>query len=501
MLKNLEKYSDDYVSYLQSRSFSTEEKPPDLQHLESPTPPLTPTPEWIKAGSGLSSVVAGFDGLVCATSNKHSGSLYIRMGVSHATPEGSSWTKIICAATRIAVGKDCVVRKTLQGDLHIVNVRGEYDNCSVSTIQNWTPINVHHLREIQQQEANHLSLQAIISDEHLLLDERDRLFIVAPSGVVYGCLEPYSNDYDAQWIKVSSAPPIGNQTPRILRGLYSLLGFRGRNEANNGIFSQVCVGKGVLWCVRADNNDVWQLVLSDFNTSGGETELRTNWSCVSIPAQDERISLLAASKSTVDGIYAVMVKNSNGRGVVVAYSLNRTGSSRVEVGLPSLHDPACLVIALTLHSASGASNAPTPSKAHRADNDICCENGECSFCQRRQEEPSIVSPPGSRMDVEEQGLPFSILGKRPRPESNESLNEYQLSITGAGSSSNFVVEEHRPKRRRVSDRYPRLDTYYDRLLELVKVECFPNVCKLEIWWGIKFGVLVVCLYNHVFLLT
>ena len=486
MLKNLEKYADGYISRLQFNSFLTEERPPDLQHLESPTPPLTPTPEWIKIGSGFSSVIAGFEGLVCATSNKYSGSLYVRMGVSHDVPEGTRWTKIICTATQVAVGKDCIARKTSQGDLHVVNIREEYDNCSVSTIQTWTPINVHHLRELQQREANRLSLEAIIRDEYLLLDERDRLFIVAPSGVVYCCLEPFSDNYDTLWNTVFPAPPGINPKSTLFRNLYSYLPFTGRSGANSGVFRQVCVGKGALWCVQADNSDVWQLVLSDFHTSGGVSDLRANWSRVSVPAEEERISLFAASKSTVDGIYAVMVKNSNGRGVIAAYSLNLADSGRIEVELPSSHDPSCLVIALTLHSASAANIALTPPpKARKTDKDICCEHGECSFCQRRQREPSILTvsmfarPPDSRMDtMEEQqhGItPPSILGKRSHPESLS--NEFELRGGGCGASCSTAVVEQRPKRRRVSGRYPKLDVYCP--LEGVKFQrdphYYPNV--------------------------
>jgi hypothetical protein len=486
VLKNLEQYSDSYVSRLQSQSFVTEEKPPDLQDLESPTPPLTPSPEWVKVGNGFSSVAAGFEGLVCGI---YSSSLYIRMGVRHDKPEGKRWTQIICNATRVAVGKDCIARKTSQGDLHIVNIRDQYNNCNVSSIQNWTHINVHHLREMQQQEANGLSLEDITTDEHLLLDDRDRLFVVAPSGVVYCCLDPYSNDCgDAQWNTVIPAPPINNRISHFMRSLYSYV--RGRNES---IFSQVCVGKGALWCVRADNSDIWQLVVSDFKTSGGVAELRANWSSVSIPAQDERLSLLAASKSAVDGVYAVMVKNSNGRGVIVSHSLNQVGSGRVEIELPSQHNPVCLVVALTLHSAPAACYAPTPSlRGRQISDDICCENGECSFCQQRQQEPDILtrsmfaSPPTDyRMDVEEQrqqGLPgpASILGKRPRQESlNGSLNEYhQLSIArghGSGSSS-VAMEEHGTKRRRHSDRYCPLEgVQFQR-----DPHYYPNVCKVQV---------------------
>ena len=487
MLNNLEKYVDSYVSSLQFKSFLAEERTPHLEHLEGhpSTPPITPTPEWVKVGSGFDSIAAGFQGLVCATSIKDSNSLFIRMGVSQCAPNGVSWEKIIGETAQVAVGKDCIVRRTCMGDLYIANVREYYYNCTENLVPDWTPVNVYGLRQliIQQQgrAVDESYLQSVIQSKHLLLDERDRLFIVAPSGVVYGCLEPYLRDESStQWITVSRAPPIENPRPSIIYNLYSW--FRGKSKENGGIFSQVCIGKGVLWCVRAYNCELWQLVLSDFITSGGATELRSNWSHVPIPAEDERISLLAASKSTVDGIYAVMVKNSNGHGVIVAYSLNQTGSGRVEVEPPSLGEPVCLVIGQTLGSAA-ANSTVAPSKPRRIGNDMCCENGDCSYCQNP--EHSIFprrlfpSPPDSRMEVEEPGSSSSILGKRPHPESNESSNE------------------SRPKRRH-SDRYPRLDTYY-YLLEGVMVQRnpqygaddHPNVCRIM---NIASGIIVLIFF-------
>ena len=408
------------------------------------------------------------------------------MGVSYYAPEGTSWAKIICEATQIAVGKDCIVRRTSLGNLYIANVREEYNNCTKNLVPNWTLINVYSLRQLlieQHGKANELSLQAVINSEHLLLDERDRLFIVAPSGAVYGCLEPGSNDdNNAQWVLVSQAPRIDNLRPSFLRNLFSWL--RGKNKESDGIFSQVCVGKSSLWCVRADNSELWQLVLCDFATSGGVSELRANWSAVPpIPAEEERTSQFAASKSTVDGIYAVMVKNSNGRGVIVAYSFNQAGNTRVNIKLPSLDNPTCLVVSLTLRSSVNntvsANNMASASKVHRMDTDICCENGDCHFCRNVQRiiVPGMIqlsSPLNSRMEMEEQGTHSGILGKRPHPElADETVTETQVAVaTSRGNASTSSVEEHRPKRRR-SDRYPRLDTY-DCLLEGVEVQRNPQ---------------------------
>ena len=404
--------------------------------------------------------MAGFEGLVCAFKRSE---LYIRLGVSCNDLQGSSWIKIVCEATQVAVGKDCIVRKTNVGSLFVANVRKEYNPGTIGMFYpSWHPVSMCSLGELMSQQTMEWqstaepSTQAVIEFEHVLLDHQDRLFIVMPSGTVYGCLAPFSEN-NANWIKVSQPPPIKNRRPGFLQYLYSWVGGRRKKEdIKEDIFSQVCVGKESLWCVRTDNCEVWQLSLSDFTTSQGEFQLKADWSKVAIPAEDERAALLSASKCRGDGVYTVMVKNSNRSGLLVAFFLNQSSSKRVEIVLPSQCDPSsCKSLAIALDISPPSNNQHTHSHSPslpRVDV-VCCENGDCHFCRNAQAFcfPRLIYPNHQYPRTEEgQALPStsSILGKRPHP---ESVTEAQLATSSSSSISSSVGYYnvmYRSKRRR-----------------------------------------------------
>ena len=438
VLKNLEKYVDGCLACLQHESYLNER---NYLGKHDPPPPPRPAPplDWFKAGTQFSSIAAGFEGIVCGL--KHS-ELYIRMGVSPGVPEGISWSKVICGAVQVAVGRDCIARKDMEGRLFVANVRKEYDLCNSREqpliLENWSGVSMGNLEElIITQISNAKTLRQKF--EHFLLDCRDRLFVVLQSGAVCGCLAPCSEN--VSWTIVANPPPIENPKPGILQNLYSWFG-TGKERTKESIFSQVCTGNGSFWCARSDNyNELWQLVVSDVTTSEGVSNLKSNWSNVVLPTEDERAVLVAASKSMLDGIYSVMLRNSNGRGVIVALSLNQTSSGRVEIKLPSLHDPKYLEAALCSHLPSDSIHP----QCHRTDSDLCCENGDCEFCQRVQ--PLYIPQANSltKLKIDRQAR-TSILGKRPHPDAQ--LGETSSTTIGSISGS----EEHRAKRRNLDPR-------------------------------------------------
>ena len=448
VLKNLEKYVDSRADHLQYQIYLKESS--HLGKHKPPPPPLPPPAlEWIQVGREFNSIAAGFEGIVCGL--KHS-NLYIRMGVSARVPQGTVWSKIICAASQVAIGKDCIARKDGNGRLFVANVRNEYNLHTTSSqplvLENWSDISMSSLEEVMGQQlgsTSESSLQPPVEIVHFLLDHKDRLFIVLPSGVVFGCLEPTSED-NSRWIRAAGPPPIQNPKPGFLKNLYSYI--RGE-KAKEDIFSQVSAGRSSLWCTRSDNHcELWQLVVSDCATFEGVTDLKTDWSTVLLPAEDERAVLVAASKSAPDGIYAVMVKNCNGRGVIMAFSLNQSDKGRVRIELPSPHDPTYLVAALCSYSPSSS----TQPHHHRVESVVCCESGDCEFCQNaRTPRETLFSPFGQ--------IP-NILGKRPHPDAH--LGEASTSSIGRVGES----EEHHVAKRKCLD--PRA-----LLLEGVEVQQKP----------------------------
>ena len=412
VLKNLEKYVDGCITCLQHESYLNERNYLG-EHASPPPPPPAPSLDWVSVGTEFSCIAAGFDGIVCGIRRSE---LYIRLGVSAVVPEGICWSKIICGAVQVAVGRDCIARKDREGRLFVANVRKEYDLCNSReqrlVLENWNGVSTNRLEEliIEQSGDDKTSTQfTLIKLEHFLLDHRDRLFVVLQSGAVYGCLAPCSSSEDVvSWTRVAKPPPVENRKPGLLQNLYWWFG-PGKEKTKEGLFSQVCTGKSSFWCARSDNyNELWQLVVCDVATFNGVSKLKTNWSKVDLPTEDERAVLVAASKSMLDGIYTVMLKNSNGRRVIVAISLNQTSNGRVEIDLPSLHDPRTLVAALC---SDHPSNSIRP-QHHRSDSDLCCENGDCEFCQRAQ---PLHIPQANSLKIEREAS-VSILGKRPHPD-------------------------------------------------------------------------------------
>ena len=431
VLKNLDKYVDSCVVNLQHKSYLAVH---DSRGLPAPpTPPDLPSLEWSQVGTKFSSVAAGFEGLVCGLKDTE---LFIRVGVSSAVPQGTAWTKVICEATQIAVGRDCIARRTITGRLFASNVRKEYSSCSASNqslVLSWTPISMGGLEELLSQQKTPETAEDL---EHFLLDEQDRLFIVTRAGWVYTCFNPCLEE-NAGWITVAEPPSV--KAKLNASWVYNLFW----PQKKEGFFRQVCAGRGSLWCARPSNCDlsICQLVVSDFVTSGGVSELRTNWTLVAVPTKDERAVLLAASKNTVDGIYTVMKKNSNGRIQIVAFSLNQADSSRVDIPLPSPHDPQSLEISLC----SSAPHSMLYPSVRRTESDVCCEYGDCDFCRNAQVLviPSSSIIPNQPLDsrLRQEHGSSSILGKRAHPD----LQLPEAAI-GNGNDPELI---HEVKKRRV----------------------------------------------------
>lgn len=475
VLKNLDSYVDGAVACLQYESCLNEKSKLKLEAVPA-APPPKPALEWLKVGSNFTNVVAGFEGIVCGL--QQPSEAVIRLGVNATLPEGTSWSKIIGRAVKVAVGKDCVARMDDNGRLFVANVRQEYDLCNTKmkylVLDHWKSI--IPLSEGVPGMAG--EPEPSINYKHLLLDHKDRLFVLTQSGEVYGCVEPCSED-SAVWVKVSSVPPI-NKKPGFLQNLFSISRFRGTDKED--VFNQVCVGKGSLWCLEAENCTLWHLVMSDFSTSTGVSELKTNWTSVKIPTEDERALLLSASKSIVDGIYTVMTKNSNGCKVIVAFSLNQADKGRVEIALPTCHDVKSLEILLNSDSLPASHLYP---KLPHSDADVCCENGDCEFC-RNASMLHIPSMPCSTAEEMGRGM-GSLLGKRPHP-------DHQLEATStAGEGSWYDTadtwQEHHPKRRHMEG--PDDKTPF-RLIDGIQIEInprfktdYPNVRMTEWFCVIK----------------
>ena len=377
----------------------------------------------------LDKVAGGFSGLICGIRGTV---FYVRRGVTHDNPLGSSWAKCFVDAVDIAIGSQCAVRKTSQGKLFV------------------TKIDEHIITPpIFQPIWNVVPPCGFVDNfQHFVLDARDNLYIVASSGEVYGCFDIRDNIESATW-RLASKPPFETKSG------FSLLSFWRSKKSNGELFSHVCAGSNAttgshtLWCVRKDSNEIWQLVLSEFIDSSGGMELKSNWVRFCLP-KDDKLSCLSADKleTKIDTLYAITNEGKR----LVTYSLLQENSGKLELPNPErLTDrlwwksiAVCRtqlkpvnIQSIKLSTQAKQISSIYPKLPKLEDFDLCCETGDCEFCRSAAARESLPGP--SRKEF------IPPKPKRPRLESPGGL----LS-SPYGSSSGHKGRKH-PRESSVSE--------------------------------------------------
>lgn len=342
--------------------------------------------KWRRVDGSLEKVTGGFSGIVCGILRGVKRTvLCVRRGVTHDTPFGSSWAKAFCDAIDIAVGRQLIVRKTSHGELFITIIN-ELNLSTPVFLPSWSvvPSCCEFVKEFQ----------------HFVLDEKDNLFIIAPSGEVYGCLGLGTNIENATW-KLIAKPPF--ETKR----RFSFLGFWRGEQDNEEAFSQICAGSRSLWCLRKDSDELWQLVLSEFTNMAGETTLKTNWIKFCLPKND-RVLHLCADKVKIDALYAVEDEDR-----LISYTLLHDNSGKLELPNPNSWSQSWKSVAICctqvpqINTKKLRTSEHQPSslypKLPKEDFDVCCETGDCMFCQGAEERRFYIpSFPADLQPVEEE---------------------------------------------------------------------------------------------------
>lgn len=336
---------------------------------------------WVEGVDGrFDKVICGSHGLVCAKKDKI---LYVRRGVSYDNPLGTSWAKALCDAQDLAVGSKCVVRRTSQDQLFVTN---SIDLSSSIFLPHWnsvpkcTDVETHQL---------------------LVLDSEDNLFLTSPSsGDVFMCrnLSSGSPD-DFKWEKLIGGPPMIKKQS----SFFNILGWR--SSSNGSVFSSVTAGDRCIWCLASGGKEIFQLVLKYVKKSRkarGEkvVNIEGSWKKFELPEKDE-VTLFAAAKTEFDVLCAVVQENRS----VISYAVLQGNSGRLEIPNPEGHTlrwrsiSICAVTkpnvspisAKILNSSKKSYPSIYPKLPPREDYDICCENGDCSFCRSASEEANNSS--------------------------------------------------------------------------------------------------------------
>ena len=363
--------------------------------------------KWRRVEGSLEKVAGGFSGIVCGILRGVKGTvLCVRRGVTHDKPFGSSWAKAFCDAIDIAVGRQYIVRKTSHGEFFITDI----NKLNLSTpvfLPSWSivPSCSKFVKEFQ----------------HFVLDERDNLLIITPSGEVYGCLGLGTDVENSTWSLVAK-PPI--ETKR----RFSFLGFWRGQQDTEETFSQICAGSRSLWCLKKDSDEIWQLVLTEFTNMAGETTLKTNWIKFNLP-KNERVLHLCADKIKIDALYAVEDEEK-----LVSYTLLHDNSGKLELPNPNTWNQSWKSVAICCTQVPQIDTRKLRTTEHqpsslypklpRDDFDVCCETGDCVFCRSAEERRLLIpSFPADLQPVEEEPKQGNSEGfpKRKVIETNEGM--------------------------------------------------------------------------------
>ena len=349
---------------------------------------------WTDAVDGcFDSVVCGAGGLVCAKRDKI---LYIRRGVTYDNPLGTAWTKALCDARDLSVGRDCIVRRTSKDQLFVAD---SLDLSSTGSLflPHWDSVP---------------SCEAVESHQMFTLDSRDSLFLVSPStGEVYVCPSLTSGPSETlHWSKFTDGPPAVNNNSL---SLFNILGWGKSSSSKNNIFSSVAAGDGCLWCLGSSGGDVFQLVLNYGKNYGrkrrsreGEgryknpLDIEGSWKHFELPEKDEA-SIITADWTELDVFCGVVRENRS----IVSYAVLQEMSGRVEIPNPvgatqrwksisicAVCEPDIKNLSKTeekelLGTLNVQKSYPSiypsiyPKLPPREDFDLCCEDGDCSFCR------------------------------------------------------------------------------------------------------------------------
>ncbi|CAI8033901.1 hypothetical protein GBAR_LOCUS19115 [Geodia barretti] len=333
-------------------------------------------------------VVCGAGGLVCAKRDKI---LYIRRGVTYDNPLGTAWTKALCDARDLSVGRDCIVRRTSKDQLFMADSLDLSSSGSVF-LPHWDSVP---------------SCEAVETHQMFTLDSRDNLFLLSPSsGEVHICPNLTSSpSQDLKWRKLTDGPPAAkNQSLSLL----NILGWR-KSGSKTNTFTSVTSGDSCLWCLGSDGRDVFQLVLNYGRNSGRKRKSREgegsstqlldiegSWKRFELPEKDEA-TVISADWTELDVFYGLVKENRS----IVSYAVLQ--ESRAESRYPIQPEPhsdgnqsryvSCpnpmLRTSAELEKMHCSSHyihrnpTPrfTPNSPAREDFDVCCEDGDCEFCR------------------------------------------------------------------------------------------------------------------------
>ena len=317
----------------------------------------TKRPMWREVSGAMDRVMCGTSGspsIICGIRNNQ---LFLRSGVSPSKPIGESWAKTRVEAVEVAIGSRYLVTRNTRNEIHALKI----NKFATSLRKPSTEIALAGWEDIEKK--SFLSL--------LIMDSADNLYGFSTKGDVYTCGRLIDQDHIPSWGGKVKGSPSNLSVGSLINSVSSLF-----SRTSSNAFSMSAVGDGCLWCVQTSPPSLWQLVLPPSSQSGSDRWKWSNWVKFTF-SDNEMPAQVCGNPQSNSELFAI----SKARDTVTRLFLS---SSTVEFQELPFH--GCGDINLSSLSLSIVEESTTPSIYPEVPSDICCENGECSFCQKMSDE-------------------------------------------------------------------------------------------------------------------
>ena len=357
---------------------------------------------WREVSGKMDRIVCGTSGstpIVCGIKNNQ---MYLRTGISSSKPLGLKWALARAEAVEVAIGTNYLVTKNSSNELLALRMAKFADklsqSCSEIVLTGWEAI----------EKKSFLSL--------LVMDSTDTLYGFSPKGDVYTC---GNLNEDNRMISWGNGKVKGH--PGSSFSLGSFVSWFSKSSTN--MFQVSAVGSGCVWCLQKSPLVLWQLVLPPPSHSGSDRWKWLNWEKFTF-SDGMALSRLCGDPDSNNELFAISEENDT------VYRLTLSSST---VQIHDLPFHGCGDITLSSLSLSTVGDPSTPSIYPKVPIDICCENGDCSFCQSQSNSPTSYE---MRMYL-----------KRGREEGSSRAKHSKLYIPEpsgpTGNNNNLIVGKKR----------------------------------------------------------
>ena len=270
--------------------------------------------------------------------------LALRTGVAYDSPMGKKWSLSSQSVKKLAIGSKYLAILTNDGRTLTCVVPG--------TI-------VRDVTELDFSEISSPPKDIV----HIIMDSKDVVYSITLFGEVQVCRGVGGENSPLKW-EFFSKPPSLARRGGFLSSLFA---------SKKPLFIDVAVFDEQMFFLRADPQEIWQLVVTEI-LFGSKTQYRSSWNCFKFKARSQKLSLIASNPMNNNELFGV---SEDGNALL---RLDLQGKS---ITISEMPFHGCGDITITSLSACHLTQDSIVPKIYPKlpKLDVCCENGECTFCQ------------------------------------------------------------------------------------------------------------------------